>query len=145
MTAAGILNAGDTEFAGGTFRLELNGTATPGLDYDQLNIAGLFSLTSPTELALLFGFTATPGDSFTILSNDGTDANVLSALFTFGGSPVIDDVDFGHNAGIAYRLDYNGGSNQNDLVVNVVPEPTAAISVIGGTCLLLGIGRRRRR
>ncbi len=145
-TSAGILNAGNTEFAGGTFRLELNGTGTAGVNYDQLNIAGTFTLASSTELALLFGFTPTPGNSFTILSNDGTDANVLTALFTYSGSPVLDDTTFGQSGSIAYQLDYNGGTNQNDVVLNVVgvPEPTAAISVIGGAALLLGIGRRRR-
>lgn len=143
--SAGILSVGNTEFAGGTFTLELNGTATAGTDYDQLNVIGAFSLTASTQLVLTLGFTPVQGATFTILANDGVDANNLTALFTYAGNSVYDDVDFGHLGNRAFRLDYNGGTNANDMIVTVVPEPTAAITLIGGACMLLGIGRRRRR
>jgi len=75
-TSPGILSCSNATFySGANFTVELKGP-TAGTDYDQLNVRGTASLANAT-LTVLPAFT-TPvavGQQFTIIANDGTDAN----------------------------------------------------------------------
>ena len=144
-TSPGILNTGNITFNGGTLSLEFNGT-TVGTLYDQLNVTGTVTLQSDTALAINFGYAQQVGDSFTIVNNDGLDPKGGAGLFTFLGTPLADGdlfSDFGNNTSL--MIDYTAGSDDNDVVLSVVPEPGAVTMLLGGIGLLLGGQRFRRR
>jgi fibronectin-binding autotransporter adhesin len=140
----GILNSGDITFNGGTLSIEINGTAVGSL-YDQLNVTGAVALQSNVALALNFGFGAVGGETFTIINNDGSDAIGGAGLLTFASVPLNDGdlfSDFGN--GLSLQIDYNGGTNSNDVVLTVVPEPGSLVMVMGGLAILAGVRRRRK-
>ena len=141
----GLLNSGNVTFNGGTFSVEINGT-TVGSLYDQLNVTGSVTLQSNTALVINFGYAHAFGDSFSIINNDALDAIVGGGLFTYLGTPLADGdifIDFGDST--ALMIDYTGGTDNNDVVLSVVPEPGAVTMLLGGIGLLLGGQRFRRR
>jgi hypothetical protein len=117
----GVLSAGNTEFSGGTFALEINGLLPGNLisNYDQLNVVGSVSITQPTDLSITFGngFVPTAGDSFSLINNDASDSIARTSLFRVAGVPIQDDVDFMLD-GRAFQLDYNGGDGNDRLIGN---------------------------
>jgi hypothetical protein len=109
--------------SGSTFGVELNGN-TVGTQYDQLNVTGSVNLGGAT-LNVVCGFPPSNGDTFTILSNDGTDAVVGSFSGLSEGATV--DV-----AGKTFTISYRGGDG-NDVAagsttVRVLPILTFAAS-----------------
>ncbi len=139
----GVLNTGNLTLNGGSLTVELNGT-TVGTLYDQLNVTGSVTLQSNTALAINFGYTHGVGDSFTIINNDALDAISGGGLFTFAGTPLSDGAlfsDFGDLTSL--MIDYTGGSNNNDVVLTVVPEPGSLVMLMGGLAILTGARRRR--
>lgn len=142
--SSGILNVGNTTLNGGTFAIELNGT-TAGTGYDQLNITGTLNWSANTALTIATGYTPTIGDEFTILSNDGTDTTLGIGLFTSAGNPVNDGDIFNYlGDGMSLAIDYTAGSDNNDIVLTVVPEPGSLVMLLGGLAILTGARRRRR-
>jgi autotransporter family porin len=98
---------------------------------DTLQVNGAVSVVgnldlAPTALAI--------GDTFTILQNDGIDA----ITGEFVGRP--NGLDFSED-GYFFRINYDGGDG-NDVVVEVVPEPSTALAILGGMGVL---AMRRRR
>lgn len=141
----GILNAGNTDFGGGTFALEINGTVV-GTNYDQLNVNGSISFTANTPLSISLGFDPADDGSqlFTILANDGLDAiNTSGGLFSFGGNPLTEGAQFDSGSQL-FSISYVGGSG-NDVVLTAVPEPSSASVLLAGLASLAGLKRRRRR
>ena len=140
----GILNSGNITFSGGALSVELNGT-TVGTLYDQLNVTGSVTLQSNVALAINFGYGKQIGDSFTIVNNDGVDAIGGAGRFTFSGTPLQDGdlfSDFGNNTSLL--IDYTAGSDNNDVVLTVVPEPGSLVMLMGGLAMLAGVRRRRQ-
>ncbi len=136
----GTLSAGDTTFAGGTFALELASAASA----DQLRVTGAVSLTANTALtlSLLGGYVPTPGDSWTLIDNDSTDAVTLGAFrFTSAGNPINQLTPFTLGA-TQYVLNYAAGTG-NDVVLQAVPEPSTT-ALLAGALGLLGFARRRK-
>jgi fibronectin-binding autotransporter adhesin len=149
-TSPGLLDAGATTFNGGTFAVELNST-TVETGYDQLRVTGSVSFGANTALNLALGFTPVMGDSFTIVDNDLADAvNLAGGLFTFSGTPLADDAEFGNaffTGETRFRIDYDGGlaGGGNDIVLTVIPEPGSAVLILCGINSLMGLRRSRRR
>ena len=74
-----ILGVGNLSFGtGGVFAVDLNGT-TAGTGYDQANVTGTVNLTR-ARLRLTVGSGLIVGNTFTILSNDGTKGVTGSSL-----------------------------------------------------------------
>ncbi|MEP7342572.1 MAG: right-handed parallel beta-helix repeat-containing protein, partial [Acidobacteriota bacterium] len=113
----GIINSGNFSLvSGSTLNIELNGTM-PGTGYDQLNVTGTVSLGGAT-LNLTSGFVPSPGNSFTIINNDGSDP----VTGIFNGLPEGTTVNVG---GTPMKLTYAGGANNNDVVLTVNTAPVA--------------------
>jgi autotransporter-associated beta strand protein len=124
----GILNCGNLNPGSngyGTLNVALNGPA-PGTGYDQLNVTGTVNLTGLT-LAGSLGFASSPGNSFTIINNDGADP----VTGTFVGLPQNATVTIGWQQ---FSISYTGGTG-NDVVLtqissNAMPSCTPAPSGI---------------
>ena len=112
-------SAGVSLAAGSMLDIELAGTASN--TFDVLNVFGAVTLGGDLNLALLGGLSPAMGDSWTIITNDATDAitgrfaNTLTVDATHG---------LLYSGGLTYGLDYAGGTG-NDLVLSVVPEPSS--------------------
>jgi Tol biopolymer transport system component len=100
------------------------GGTTACSGYDQTNVTGSVTLTSPTLNATLYGgFVPAVGDAFTIINNDGSDP----VSGTFNG--LAEGASF-VASGVTYRISYVGGSG-NDVVLSVTavnPAVAAAAS-----------------
>ncbi len=140
----GIFTASSTDFNGGTFALEITGPVA-GTGYDQLS-TGALSLTSDSPLTLNLGAFDPADDgsmSFLVINNTGLAATTGSGRFTFNGTPLNNGDTF--TAGVQmFSITYNGGTNANDVILTAVPEPSAAVALLSGTAMLLGLRRRRR-
>jgi PKD repeat protein len=97
--------------------VELNG-GTLGVDYDQLKVNGAVNLQNAILNASL-GFTPTPGQTFVIIDNDGLDA----VNGTFAGLPQGSVLNMG---GQRFRISYQGGDNNNDVVLTRNRRPAGA-------------------
>ena len=143
----GLLSTGAlTMVSGAALALELN-TTTPATGYDQLSVTGTVDLTGAT-LTLGGTYHTAPvvsNDLFFVLLNDGSDAitgnfNGLaegSHVFSGNGQDYI--ITYGADAGT------NSFTSGNDVALLAVPEPGAALSLLGGLGMLLGLRRRRTR
>lgn len=106
----GCLNTGDLTLSG-TYQAEIGGT-DPCTGYDQIKVTGTVDVTNATLDATLYnGFVPKVGQSYTIISNDGTDA----VTGTFAG---IAEGGSYTNQGVTYSVTYKGGDG-NDVVLTV--------------------------
>ena len=94
--------------------IELYGT-TVETEYDQLDVTGAVAL-SGAALNVVLGYTPANGDSFTIISNDGSDP--VSGAFTVDGNTVAEGASF-MVGGNRFVITYAGGSDNNDVVLTV--------------------------
>ena len=108
----------------GMLLMEIGGL-TPGAQFDQLAIAGVFNLDGILDVDLLNGFAPALGDSFLLF--DGATSGAFDAFFLPALAP-----------GLAWDTGalYSGGS------LTVVPEPSAALLLLGA---LTGLLARRTR
>lgn len=131
---ANVTFEGDVHF--GEFaklNIELAGLVE-GLEYDRLTVNGSVWLDGFLSIDLTDGFNPTPGNSFTVIRNRGT--NPLFGQF------------IGLNQGASlfagshqFTVDYFGGSG-HDFVLTAVPEPSSAVLLVS---TLVGFGFVRRR
>ncbi len=156
--SVGTLSTGSVSFASGsTFQLLLAGAA-PGTGYSQLNVTGNIDLNSDAgagsnlQITLANGFTPFQNETFTLIANDGTADSISNFFASVDGQALGPNNTFtltNNTGSYTAQLFYNGEggaiSGGNDLVLQVVPEPNAMASVIGGLGMLLGLGRFRRR
>lgn len=119
----GIINTGNLAFTGGSFDVELGGTADG--QYDQTNVTGTVDLGSSTtlNLTLFGGYEPAVNDVFTIINNDGTDP----VSGTFSGIANGDRVTLGE---YTYQVNYDAGDG-NDVRVLVTGTPSAPDTGIG--------------
>jgi autotransporter-associated beta strand protein len=105
----------------GGLEIQLNG-ATPGLNYDQLNVRGTVSITGKVNLNASLNFSSWLSNSFTIIKNDGVDA----VTGTFNGLAQGATLTIGAQQ---FQISYTGGDG-NDVVLTQItgfPRPTLSI------------------
>jgi hypothetical protein len=117
-----------TAESGSVLQLEINGTGA-GL-FDQLAVNGTVNLSGIIQLVL--GFAPPQGSSFMVLDNDGSDA--IAGMFSNG--PLLSAQFNGQT--YFFEVGYAGGTG-NDVVLNVIPEPSA------GLLLAVAVIATRRR
>ena len=124
---------------GARLSIQIAGVAA-GTGHDQISVTGGVNLNGATlEGSLLNGFVPAPNDLFFIILNDGTDA--VSGQFAEGNLAFLNFEAFA----ISYEGDSatNSVTGGNDVVLQLVPEPTTgAIACVGA---LLLVARRRAR
>jgi uncharacterized repeat protein (TIGR02543 family) len=110
----GIINSGNLSLtAGSTVNIEVNGPIV-GTQYDQLNVTGTVTLGSANlNVMVSNAYTPTPGQTFTIVNNDGNDP----VTGTFAG---LAENDVFYSGTTSFRISYAGGSNNNDVVLTTV-------------------------
>ena len=133
--------------------MDLAGSTTAGTDYDQLRITGpsaIIAATANTPLVLNLAPGYTPlgngTEHYTLIALDNVSpaaANYGGFAFTVSGVPIPDDVDFVY-VGYTWQLDYNGGTDGNDLVLTSVPEPGSALLLRGGLGAVVDTRRRKK-
>lgn len=137
---------------GSTASFQINGPAV-GSQYEQVLISGvgsIFSLNGTNNLELTVGYTATVGDLFFLVDNQGNSA--ISGTFEQlnGSTMSLIQGAFFTVGGQAFQISYTGnaGSNTftggNDLVLQAVPEPSTFILFGLGAAGFLYVLRRRR-
>ncbi len=157
-TAPGIVNMTGASsllfFRGGALNVNLAGSTTAGTDYDQIRLTGptaVIAATTNTPLILSLGAGYTPlGDGtehYTLIALDNVSpaaANYSGFTFTASGVPILDDEEFNYG-GYAWNLDYNGGTDGNDLILTSVPEPSSALLLLGGLAATIAPRRRKKQ
>lgn len=108
------------------YRAEVLGT-TAGTTYDQIQVTGTVALNSGVFSVHVAGFQPTPGQTFTIISNDGSDPVsgtfiVPSGALAEGATIAAED-----NGNALFRVTYKGGDG-NDVVLTAVATPTATMT-----------------
>jgi autotransporter-associated beta strand protein len=116
----------------GSLQIDIKGT-TPGDQFDQVQVTGAVQIDLITGLfgaglnVELVGFTPAPGDSFVIISNDGTDpiTNGSGAFAGFFGRPEGSSFTLPNSSGgnTTFFITYRGGDG-NDVVLHVPREVT---------------------
>ncbi len=112
----GCLSTGNLTLFG-TYQAELGGT-TPCTGYDQLKVTGTVNVTNGTLQTTLYnGFKPAAGQTYVIISNDGSDA--VTGAFTGLAEGATFNV-----SGNVFEVSYKGGDG-NDIVLTVVSVPAA--------------------
>lgn len=154
-TINGTIGAGASQSSTGTLSLgalTIGATGALSVDFnsnslaiDRLNVAGNLTIDSGAALSLNdLGTPATLaiGTAFTLIDYTGT---WNGGLFSYGGNPIDDDVEYFIYGNNAFTIDYDGGASGNDVrLLVVVPEPASAAFLLGGFGLLAMRSRRRR-
>ena len=122
----GVLQTGALSFEGGTYQVELGGTASGA--FDQLKVVGSVSLTDEAGQAALsvahwLTFRPQTGDEFVIIDNDGEDAiNGTFKGLAEEAKLVVGDV--------TYEISYVGGDG-NDVSLTATNVPAVLGSSVG--------------
>ena len=118
----GILTTAGLDLtAGGTLRLELNGS-TPGSGHDQIRCTDSVASVDLSAAALLLsqGFPATPGQTLTIIDVQGTGAAIPFAALPEGATAL---------AGVQrYRISYLGGTGNDVTLTALAGAPVRSLS-----------------
>lgn len=128
----GLVVLSDLEQTGG-LAFDLEGT-TPGVDFDQIRVAGDLALAGDLEVRVAAGVSFSQGDAFPIIAVDGASAGAFDG---YAEGDYFDTL-----GGQELYLTYSGGDG-NDVVLYTLPEPSTAAALAIGA-LSLGVASRRR-
>ncbi len=128
----GILTCSNVDFGSSftKFVVELNGPS-PGTGYDQLAVRGSNNLHGATlDISIGGGLIPTPGQTFTILRNDGG----FPLTGTFGGLPegTVTNVN-----GVSLAISYVGGSGHDVVLTQVSGLPALTVKLTATNTVLI--------
>lgn len=113
----------EINFANSTLDIDVNGTGTPGIDFDQVVVPGFATLTATTKLNLVFGYQAVNGASFDILSANGVTGAGISP-----GNITISNTGAGNVTAVTLS---NPGGNTLRVTVTAVALPVEMVRFNG--------------
>lgn len=143
--SAGKLTFGGdiTLVSGATLEVELGAPTTPGVTYDQIEVANSGSdLTTGGATLKLIALPGVTAGTYTIITTSASGNINFAGLFArFGGGGLMDDnVNSYTQGGLTFKIDYSASSV--NVIVSSTPEPgSMGLIALGGAALL----RRRRR
>src|SRR5262249_25336443 len=114
-------------FPGSNFEVMLNGTAV-GSQYSQQNVTGAVADGPFAILNVALGYTPMPGDKFTIINNDSTDA--VSGAFNGPSEGTVFTQPPGSFTG-TFQITYQGGDG-NDVVLTAIDPANPTIQGTSG-------------
>lgn len=122
----GVANTGDVGLAAAvTYSEFINGTAP--VSYSNVHATGTVNLADATFSLSGSGAGVAPGNSFTIIDNDGSDP----VVGTFAGLPN-GAIIAGGPGGFRYQIAYNGGTG-NDVVLTALAPLTATTTTLASS------------
>ena len=126
---------------GSTFAIALNGTGAG--QYSQIIELGGTVSVSNCVLSVSLGYTPSPGDSFTIISNL-TSMAVLGTFVTTSGVALPNGADFVVD-NTTFQIDYAANADGLDVDLTAfIPEPSAfLLAALGGVSLAAFLRRKR--
>src|SRR5262249_43411715 len=117
--------SGTTTFAAtSTFKVQIGGT-TPITQYNQVEAKAGLSLAGSLNLSLAPGYSASPGDTYTIISNTSGSP----VIGTFAGLPEGATLQAG---GQLFQITYQGGADQQDVVLTHILAQTVSVTASPG-------------
>jgi autotransporter-associated beta strand protein len=126
---------------GSTFALEINSDVAA----DRLNANGV-TLDGTVNLSISLGYTPAFGTIFTVVNNtSAAPTGGTPGFFTWNGPEgLLTQGERFNVGGQDFLINYQGGTG-NDVLLQAVPEPSAAAAIFGGLATLTALQRFRRR
>ena len=134
----GLLTAYELNGSNGTFAFQLGAPTTRGVTYDAINVSTLLTLGANTAFTFetLNSYTYGMGDTYDLFNFDSIDAEAFDSAVLLAALPDLDTTNS--------NLQWNVTNFTTDGIVNVVPEPSTASLLLGGTVSLIAVRLLRR-
>ena len=130
------VNGNYSQTSVGDLNIEIGGT-TVGTEYDRLTVNGTVTLGGDLIVTAYNSFVPTAGNTFTILTNDGTDAISGAFVNLAEGATITNFLGSGLTATITYVANADGGSVGNDVALTVLATPTLSAVLDGSNNLTI--------
>jgi autotransporter-associated beta strand protein len=134
----GLLSAYELNGSNGTFAFQLSAPTTRGITYDAIDVSTLLTLGSNTAFTFetLNSYTYVMGDTYDLFNFDSINAEAFDSAVLLAALP---DLDTSNS-----NLQWNVTNFTTDGIVNVIPEPSTASLLLGGTAGLIAVRLLRR-
>jgi autotransporter-associated beta strand protein len=134
----GLLTAYELNASNGTFAFQLSAPTTRGITYDAINVQTLLTLGANTAFTFetLNSYTYGMGDTYDLFNFDSINAEAFDSAVLLAALP---DLDTSNS-----NLQWNVTNFTTDGIVNVIPEPSTASLLLGGTASLIAVRLLRR-
>jgi len=134
----GLLTAYELNGSNGTFQFQLGAPTTRGVTYDAINVQTLLTLGANTAFTFetLNSYTYGMGDTYDLFNFDSINAEAFDSAVLLAALP---DLDTSNS-----NLQWNVTNFTTDGIVNIIPEPSTASLLLGGTVSLIALRLMRR-
>ena len=134
----GLLSAYELNGSNGTFAFQLSAPTTRGVTYDAIDVQTLLTLGANTAFTFetLNSYTYAMGDTYDLFNFDSINADAFDSAVLLAALP---DLDTSNS-----NLQWNVTNFTTDGIVNVIPEPSTASLLLGGSIGLIAIRLLRR-
>jgi autotransporter-associated beta strand protein len=134
----GLLTAYELNGSNGTFAFQLSAPTTRGVTYDAIDVSTLLTLGANTAFTFetLNSYTYGMGDTYDLFNFESINAEAFDSAVLLAALP---DLDTSNS-----NLKWNVTNFTTDGIVNVIPEPSTASLLLGGTASLIAMRLLRR-